>query len=309
MTDTLSQHITTLLRRNDCVIVPGLGAFVATRREAVVSASVMLPPAREVTFNPALTHDDGLLAGSVSRRLRIPFVQARERVAAEVALLQRRLHAEGAVQLPGIGLLRRHSGGRLEFVARNPWLVLPQINIVKAAPALEITTAPADDQAVAIVRVPLRLRRLRVAAAIVVLCILGFALSTPIDITTAHNASLAAPMFTPPEIPEIEPLAEPSDMQLNIATAPADGIVIARKPAPAPAPMPYIVVVGSLPSLAKAEMFISESGVDGLRIYRGGDRYRVYAAEGQSPDDAIRAAAETISEFSSRFPDSWVCRR
>lgn len=307
MIDNLSHHISTLLRRNDCVIVPGLGAFVATRREAVVSANAMLPPSRILSFNPAMTHDDGLLADSISRRLHISFTQAREKVAAEVALLQRRLKSDGAVQLSNIGILNRRSGGRLEFIEETPWLTLPQINIVKAAPALEITPAPEADQAVAIVRVPLRLRWLRVAAAIAILSIISFAISTPIDLDTAQHASLSAPAFTAPEQPVYEPLPEPVNMQLNLAVAPPDGIFSISKPTQE-TPQPYIIVVGSLPSQSKAEAFIAETGISGLNIYHSGDKYRVYAAQGATPE-AARAAAESISGFASQFPDAWVCRR
>ncbi len=307
MTDTLSQHIATLLRRNDCVIVPGLGAFIATRCSAVVSSSVMLPPRREITFNPIMTHDDGLLAESVSRRLQIPFSHAREKVAAEVALLHRRLHSEGTVLLPNVGMLNRRSGGRLEFITQTPWLILPQINVAKAAPTLEITQSSSEDKAVAVVRVPIKLRWLRIAAAIAIVSILGFALSTPIDIDTAHNASLAAPAFTPPESSVVEPLPVPIDMCLNLATAPADGIVNAEKPEE-PVYQPYIIVIGSLPSRAKAEQFIGEVGLDCLKIYNGGGNYRVFAAEGATPE-AARDAAEKIAGFNTRFPDAWVCKR
>lgn len=307
MTDTLSQHIAALLRRNDCVIVPGIGAFVATRHEALVSSNVMLPPRREITFNPAMTHDDGLLAGSVSRRLRISFTQARERVAAEVTLLQRRLQAEGAVNLTNIGLLQRRSGGRLDFTAHSPWLIMPQINVVKTAPVVKISPEAQDDKAVAIVRIPLRFRWLRVAAAAIIVGILGFALSTPIDIDTAVNASLAAPSFTPPEQTVIRPLPEPKNMLLNIAMAPASSVVSAIKPV-SEAPKPYVMVVASLPTLEKAEMFMAECGDSSLKIFHSGEKFRVYAAEGETPE-AARAAAENISGFSSRFPDAWVCRR
>lgn len=307
MTDSISQHIATLLRRNDCVIVPGLGAFIATRSEALVSEKVMLPPSRQVSFNPAMTHDDGLLAESVSRRLRISFTQAREKVSAEVALLHRRLNTEGAVQLVNVGILRRRSGGRLDFTPQGAWLILPKINVVAPAPTIEITSIHEEDKAVAIVRVPLRLRRLRIAAAIAILSILGFSLSTPIDIDTANNASLAAPTFTPPEVSVVEDLPEPEGLHLNLAFAPADGIVNISKPVPAK-DMPYIIVVGSLPSQAKAEAYIAETGVEALNIHRSGDKFRVYAAEGATAEAAL-AAAESISGFSSRFPDAWVCRR
>lgn len=315
MIDTISHHIATLLRRNDCVIVPGVGAFVATRRAAAFSGDVLTAPCRELSFNPALTHDDGLLAASVSRRLKISFKQAREKIAAESALMQRRLRTEGAVSIARVGILRRRSAGRLEFIPAISWTMgLPAVKIVAPAPAFEVVRPAAEtgsaDKAVAVVRVPLRLRWMRVAAAAMVLCVLGFALSTPIDIDTAQHASLAAPAFTPPEVPAIEPLPEPKAMELNLAMAPQSGAVAMTRPQqakPAEA-MPYVVVVGSLPSRAKALEFISETGIESLRIMQSGEKFRVYAAEGATPEAAL-AAADNLSGFSSLFPDAWICRR
>lgn len=312
MNDNVSLHITTLLRRNDCVIIPGVGAFVATRHEAELRGALMTPPRREVSFNPMMVHDDGLLASSISRRMKISFEQARERVAAESALIQRRLQNEGAVNLPRVGILQRRSGGRLEFLPAAAWALLPPpVRIAPVAPTFEVVR-PADNEAekaVAVVRVPLHLRWLRVAAAAVILCVLGFALSTPIDIATAQHASLAAPTFTAPEPEVIEVLPAPKNMELNLAMAPAGSMMSIEKPEPEPVAVvqPYVVVVASLPTLAKAEEFIAANG-SGLQILNSGGRYRVYAAEGASSEEA-RAAAENISGFASRFPDSWVCRR
>lgn len=306
MTDNLSLHITTLLRRNDCVVVPGVGAFVATHRQATVADGVLTAPVREVSFNPALTYDDGLIASSVSRRLKISFEQARERVAAESALLQRRLRNEGAVQLPHIGLLQRRSGGRLEFVPERAWaLVPPALHIAPVAPAFEVVrnVDAEPERAVAVVRVPLRLRWLRVAAVACVLSLVGFALSTPIDIATAQHASLAAPAFTAPEPEIIDVLPIPEGLELNLANA-AEGGVMVKEPE---VNKPYVVVVASLPSAQKAQEFIAGSGL-GLQFIQSDGRFRVYAAQGDTPESA-RAAADKISGFAARFPDSWVCHR
>lgn len=306
MTDNLSLHITTLLRRNDCVVVPGVGAFVATHRQATIADGVLTAPVREVSFNPALTYDDGLIASSVSRRLKISFEQARERVAAESALLQRRLRNEGAVQLPHIGLLQRRSGGRLEFVPERAWaLVPPALHIAPVAPAFEVVrnVDAEPERAVAVVRVPLRLRWLRVAAVACVLSLVGFALSTPIDIATAQHASLAAPAFTAPEPEIIDVLPIPEGLELNLANA-AEGGVMVKEPE---VNKPYVVVVASLPSAQKAQEFIAGSGL-GLQFIQSDGRFRVYAAQGDTPESA-RAAADKISGFAARFPDSWVCHR
>lgn len=315
MHSKLSHHIATLLRRHDCVIVPGVGAFVATRESAAVTPDGLLtPPVRRISFNGELTHDDGLLASSVGRHMKISFEQARERVSAESALIHRRLRAEGAVRFDRVGTLQRMSGGLLDFLPDSPWtLPLPPVREAKAAPALEITPADdgRDDCRTAIVRLPLRVRWMRVAAAAIVLLTLGFTLSTPIDIEQAQHASLAAPAFTPPEPEVYESPAAATYVELQIAVSPEAGIIRPdSKPEPevAAKPLPYVMVVASLPSRQKAEEYIAERSLPGLQIMQNGDKFRVYASQGATPEEA-RLQAEKISGFQVRFPDAWVCRR
>ena len=52
----LAQHIEALLLENDCVIVPGLGGFVAhyTPAMRVAEENTFLPPTRIIGFNPGL---------------------------------------------------------------------------------------------------------------------------------------------------------------------------------------------------------------------------------------------------------------
>lgn len=309
MSNNFSRHISTLLRRHDCVVVPGVGAFIATHESAIVTADVLTPPMRIISFNSALTHDDGLLAASVSRKLKISFEQARERVAAEAALINRRLKAEGAVHFPYVGTLQIVSG-RMEFVPEANWaFTLPAIKIAKPAPAFEVITPDNnEDKAVAVVRVPLRLRWLRTAAAAIVLAVIGFALSTPINLEQAQYASLAAPQFTPPEEPVFEPIDTPEELELNLGIAPRP-IEVIEQPVILPTkPLPYVIVIASLPSYNKAQEYIAEQGISSLQILHSGERFRVYAGSGATADEA-RANAELIDGFSSRYPDAWACRR
>lgn len=311
MSDIFSRHIATLLRRHDCVVIPGVGAFVATRESAVVTDDLLTPPSRQISFNAALTHDDGLLASSVSRRMKISFEQARLRVEAESSLLLRRLAAEGAVKVAHVGTLQNVSG-RIEFLPDAVWtLSLPAIRAVKPTPAFEVISPKAEEpeKAVAIVRVPLRLRWLRTAAAAIIVAALGFALSTPIDLEQAQYASLAAPQFTPPQEPEFEQIDEPENLVLNLGVAPriaeqTDEV----KSAETTKPLPYVIVIASLPSQEKAREFIDEQGIPSLQILQCGEKFRVYAGQGATADEA-RANAEVIDGFSSRYHDAWVCRR
>ena len=245
--------------------------------------------------------------------MKISFEQARERVEEEAELMRRRLKAEGALMISRVGTLYRRSDSRLDFRPAAAWTpLLPVVNCQAShqpVPTFEVVrpAGGGDDKSVAVVRVPLRLRRLRAAAAAMVIFLLSFALSTPIDLRQAQNASLAAHAFTAPEPEVFEPLPAPAGLELNIASAPADGILSTVKPEPEK-PKNYVVVIASLASLEQAKVYVSRSALSGLQILQSGDKFRVYCAAGASYEEALNAA-QAIDGFRSAFPDAWVCRR
>ncbi len=65
----LDKYIRELLLQHDCVILPGLGGFVANYKPAEFDGSqkTVLPPSRQILFNPNLVHNDGLLFAHVSK--------------------------------------------------------------------------------------------------------------------------------------------------------------------------------------------------------------------------------------------------
>jgi cell division septation protein DedD len=65
----LDKYIRELLLQHDCVILPGLGGFVANYKPAEFDGSqkTALPPSRQILFNPNLVHNDGLLFAHVSK--------------------------------------------------------------------------------------------------------------------------------------------------------------------------------------------------------------------------------------------------
>ncbi len=65
----LDKYIRELLLQHDCVILPGLGGFVANYKPAEFDGSqkTVLPPSRQILFNPNLVHNDGLLFAHISK--------------------------------------------------------------------------------------------------------------------------------------------------------------------------------------------------------------------------------------------------
>ena len=121
MMDILPLHIEYLLTRHDCVIVPGLGAFIATEQEAYIDfeRGVVRPRRREVSFNCSVVTDDGLLSHSIARRERISYEDARRLVAVMSERMAADLQNEGEVSIGMTGRLVKDQEGLVSFQPRR----------------------------------------------------------------------------------------------------------------------------------------------------------------------------------------------
>jgi len=71
-------YIKELLLFHDCVIIPGLGGFIANYKSAEVNEmkKVISPPSKSILFNINLSHNDGLLIGHVSKKTGLGYKDA-----------------------------------------------------------------------------------------------------------------------------------------------------------------------------------------------------------------------------------------
>ncbi len=101
------QYISELLLRNDCVIVPGFGGFIANHVPAKIHPVVnsFSPPAKEIIFNASLKHNDGLLANHIAQRENIPYNQAIEKIVAFVEESQAALLNDKKVFVEKVGVI------------------------------------------------------------------------------------------------------------------------------------------------------------------------------------------------------------
>lgn len=113
----ITLHIERLLVHNDCVIVPGLGGFVAQDCSAkyVEEEELFLPPYRSVSFNQRLTMNDGLLVHDVAQHHHLEYKDAARVVDDEVAKIREAIENEGQYTFHGIGTLRNADKGGYEF--------------------------------------------------------------------------------------------------------------------------------------------------------------------------------------------------
>lgn len=113
----LAQHIEYLLLRHDCVIMPGIGAFINVYKPAAYDAEThrMLPTRREIIFNGSLKTDDGLLANSYARKEDISHREGSERLGRSLMAVANALNTDGEVTFGRLGTLTKGEEGNLFF--------------------------------------------------------------------------------------------------------------------------------------------------------------------------------------------------
>jgi hypothetical protein len=74
----LDQHISDLLFRYDCVIVPDFGGFLANYQAAKINSRThtFTPPGKKVSFNKNLSSNDGLLANHIVQEYGVTYENA-----------------------------------------------------------------------------------------------------------------------------------------------------------------------------------------------------------------------------------------
>lgn len=125
----LQKHIEILLLTNDCVVIPGLGGFVAHYVEARYDENdgVFLPPMRTLGFNPQLTMNDSLLAQSYVEAYDISYPEALRRIEKAARQMQNELDEHGEYELYNIGRLIVNANGKMEFSPCEAGILTPEL--------------------------------------------------------------------------------------------------------------------------------------------------------------------------------------
>lgn len=341
---SIIQHIQYLILTQDCVIVPGLGAFVAQYEPASFSPDglTLMPPSRQLSFNASLTHDDAMLACSVTRREGVSYECAKSAVEQEVELIQRRLRNEGELSLPRIGTLRLTPHQTIEFtpdakqcVATLPFagfrtLAMSPLASVKPATPITLTlpesAAATNSLSETEEHTPAKKRRimampaLKYAASAAVLIGACITLLTPVNPTGFELASLqpSRPVATQTEetiFPEPDQ-SRFADCKITLyqpdpkeATATVSPRMRAEQQSYGAGTEThrYYLIVASASSMKEARRYVRmhSTSATPLMILPSGGRYRVYAASGNDFDH-ISSLRTASADFAAKNPNAWV---
>lgn len=209
----LARHIEVLLLENDCVIVPGLGGFIAHNKAAEFkdSANVFCPPVRTIGFNPQLIINDGLLAQSYMQAYDTDFPDASRKIESVVSQIKDSLYKNGQAELENIGTLYYTMAGVYGFepyqnaffspslyglgsFSISPLSELKPVKKTAVEPRIIIETVPSceeDSKEKAKQRHIIK-RMAEHAVGIAAAVILFFVLSVPVENTYLDNSSYAS---------------------------------------------------------------------------------------------------------------------
>ncbi|MEQ8324081.1 MAG: SPOR domain-containing protein [Vicingaceae bacterium] len=113
----ISIAIRHLLYRYDCVVIPGLGAFVGNYEAAHIHPvqHKFYPPGKRISFNRLLVSNDGLLAQHIALHSGTSFELALKMIDQEVVAWKKILKEGRSVNLEGVGTFSSNREGHLVF--------------------------------------------------------------------------------------------------------------------------------------------------------------------------------------------------
>ncbi|MDE7160982.1 MAG: hypothetical protein K2O24_09125 [Muribaculaceae bacterium] len=318
--ENLSQHINFLLSRHDCVILPGVGAFIVSRRPARYNESTgrWLPPTRHIGFNSAVRNDDGLLAHSFSRRMHVDFEQARKELDLAISHLLGTLRAGLSYSLGQLGELSSEEESRIIFrPACTPGRRQARVGLhAFSMPQTQSlhpqeTTMQENDVQEEIVkedsgkrfRFPFRtLRRkaLRVAAVCAAVAIGAASLLIPKAVGTDTQLASVVPVPSVTAPAKCAPAAHEATQEVSPETAPTAVISDGKK---------YHLIVATFSSAVEAESYISShtsTTPESTTLYTVAGRSvtRVAAAAADNRETLLGTMRDT--DFAQSYPGAWI---
>lgn len=341
--ENLSLHIIYLLSRHDCVILPGVGAFIVTRRNARYNEATgrWLPPTRHISFNAAVRNDDGLLAHSFRCRLNIDFEQARKELEQSLSKLLTSLHNGVPFRLGKIGTLHVEDSSRFIFTAgetpgqREGLLGLHAFSIrpvdrttsgytitpdviapTESTPHFDSSEKSAQDNPVGKPVLKKRLfgrirtKTLRVAAACAAAVAIGVG-SLFIPRAISHDTQLAS----------VVPVPTKTESHIGSTPAKAEGSssadtlrqtevteVAEESVKSVPAEKKFHLIVATFSSKEEAEKYINTSVGTSIRsslsIVPGRRVTRVAISSSDDRDELLTTMRS--KDFSTRYPGAWI---
>lgn len=315
--NNLFKNIEYLLLRHDCVIVPGLGAFIATRIPAGIDmeTGTITAPVRTVMFNQSVMTDDGLLANSYVRKYKVSFDDARQVICRQVAFLKAFLESNNEVRVGNIGRLSLGIEDNLVFTPISTAAELAAecgyktLKLNENAPLINSNSATRkeveEEHDYYSFRISKTISRIAAAMLAVVAVAITVLLNPIPDDSREQRASVVPVEALMPTkaTSHSETMSEPSETVTENAEMTAE-----EQPEEMTIPSHYLIIA-TFSSPAEAQAYVEKySSVDNpMEVVASRTMSRVSIASSVDRDE-LRAQLNSQT-VSSRYPNAWIWSR
>lgn len=318
--EKLVQYISRLIAQHNCVILPGIGAFLAHRVPAYYNAAekVFMPPHRELGFNPQVTMDDALLLSEYMNDGLLSYEEAERCLKNDIDSLRSKLSDNGVVCFGELGTFEMDIEGKISFTPNENSIDDPQnygFEPLLIAPLKEL-----KKKDIVIKRSSIGKYVSAIVAAIIIIFVLVPFGNSIYDDSKLMSVAGFAPVDNAPKavvapvaetICEIAPVEETVTEHIFTTPANAEHVSTAVVPQEVESAVvqevskQYSIIVASTPNSKNAQLAITELSRKmqaDYKVVEGDKRFRI-AIESYNSEEEANIALERIQ---ATFSDAWV---
>lgn len=307
---SMIEHIEYLMLSNDCVVVPGFGAFIAqyTSSHNCEQNSTFTSPKRSISFNASINHNDGLLANSIAKKASIPYAEALKQIEKSTTICRQALSDGSEVPFGRLGFFINNGEGHIEFIpfhhelANDDFFGLQSFSFPTLAERnAQVATEETVSETYSEPEINIGRRNwfghkaVQIAASIVMLVCLTFALSTPIivDKPTHQLATLNVPTPTMPKHKVVK--AEEISLQKQVEAA--------SEKKEANSNGRYAIIICSLKKQSQVAQYFQENkDINPANVIKKNGYYMIYFNRGDNYQELVKEA----KQMPKPYTEFWI---
>lgn len=307
---SMIEHIEYLMLSNDCVVVPGFGAFIAqyTSSNNCAQNSTFTSPKRSISFNASINHNDGLLANSIAKKALIPYAEALKQIEKSTTICRQALSDGSEVPFGRLGFFISNAEGHIEFIpfhhelANDDFFGLQSFSFPTLAERnAQVATEETVSETYSEPEINIGRRNwfshkaVQIVASIVMLVCLTFALSTPIiiDKPTHQLATLNVPTPTMPKHKVVKTEEISLQKQVEAASEKKEANSNGR----------YAIIICSLKKQSQVAQYFQENkDINPANVIKKNGYYMIYFNRGDNYQELVKEA----KQMPKRYTEFWI---
>ena len=307
---SMIEHIEYLMLSNDCVVVPGFGAFIAqyTSSNNCAQNSTFTSPKRSISFNASINHNDGLLANSIAKKALIPYAEALKQIEKSTTICRQALSDGSEVPFGRLGFFISNGEGHIEFIpfhheyANDDFFGLQSFSFPTLAERnAQVATEETVSETYSEPEINIGRRNwfshkaVQIAASIVMLVCLTFALSTPIivDKPTHQLATLNVPTPTMPKHKVVKTEEISLQKQVDAASEKKEANSNGR----------YAIIICSLKKQSQVAQYFQENkDINPANVIKKNGYYMIYFNRGDNYQELVKEA----KQMPKPYTEFWI---